>query len=461
MALSPLDWPSELLLSLLELLPLNDLLSMTTVNKSIRTLALPLAYSTVETRWTWHRLPPVIQLLQSLLERRELAGYIRNLRLVGNGFDDRTELSEPPTFPLDADLLSKATEVIESTRVPFTKLWIDELHSGSVDAIVALLVTMAPNLTSLHLGPNFTVRSRLWGGIFHYALCGSPKSCNLPTYQNLRSVETSWRTKEWHHIAVCNTADVLPLFYLPRIENLSVSIDNPVEFAWPSSHPPAPSSLASLNIFRLRESRIGPVLSVLKGLQKLHWHWSYQPDLDEEVSKGVVELEKAATALNQVADTLTDLTIGALTRPRISDGDYDPPPLELRGSLDLSRLGKLTKLRLPWVFLMGWSKSSSSARDLLGLLPLSLELLELTSDLNDHDEWGWHNDDSIINAIKVQLTSQSISRCPCLRRIVLPIPGEYSEMTDQREEELASIGTKAGIELGWIEESGYEEEEQF
>ncbi|OAA73180.1 F-box domain, cyclin-like protein [Cordyceps fumosorosea ARSEF 2679] len=459
MALSPLkDWPSELLLSLLELLPLNDLLSMTSVNKAIRTLALPLVYSTVEVRWTWHRLPPVILLLQSLLERPELSGYIRNLRLVGNGFDDRPELEEPPIVPLGAHLLSKASEVIESTRVPFTRFWIDELHSGSVDAIVALLVAMAPNLTALHLGPNFTVRSRLWGGMFRYALSGPPNSYKLPTYHNLRLVEASWRTKEWHHNTVCNAAEVLALFYLPRIQNLSVSIDNPVEFAWPFSHPPAPSSLVSLDIFRLRESRIGPVLSVLKGLQRLHWHWSYQPDLDEEVSKGVLDLDTAAIALNQVAATLTDLTIGAITRPRISDGDYDPPPLELRGSLDgLSRLSKLRKLRLPWVFLMGFSKSP--ARNLLSALPLSLELLELTADLDDHEEWEWHDDDSIINAIKLQLTSQSISRYTCLRRIVLPIPSEFSEMTEQREKELFTIGTRAGLELGWIEESEDEEEE--
>ncbi|KID96144.1 F-box domain, cyclin-like protein, partial [Metarhizium majus ARSEF 297] len=451
MAVPPLKhWPSELLLSLLELLSLNDLLSMSRVNKSIRALALPLVYSTVEVSWTWHRTPPVILLLQSLLERRELSGYIRNLRLVGNGFKDRPELREPPVFPLGAHLLSKATDVIESTRVPFTKLWIDELHSGSVDAIVALLLAMVPNLTSLRLGPNFTVRSRLWGGIFRCALCGPPNTYNLPAYEGLRSVKSEFRTKEWHHIDVCNAADVLALFYLPRIQNLSVSIDSPVEFAWPCSHPPAPSSIVSLDIYRLRESRIGPVLSVLKGLQRLHWHWSYQPDLDEEVSQGVLDLDTAAIALNQVADTLTDLTISAITRPRISDGDYDPPLLGFQGSLDgMSRLGKLRKLRLPWVFLMGFSESP--ATKLLSALPLGLEQLELTADLNDHEEWEWDDDDSIIHAVKLELASPSLSRYTCLRRIVLPIPSEYCEMTNEQREELSTIGARAGLELGWME----------
>lgn len=99
---------------------------------------------------------------------------------------------------------------------------------------------------------------------------------------------------------------------------------------------------------------------------------------------------------------------------------------------------------------MGFSKSP--ARKLLSALPLSLEQLELTADLNDHEEWEWYNDDSIIDAIKLELASPSLSRYTCLRRIVLPIPSEFSEMTDERQSELSTIGASAGLELGWIEE---------
>ncbi|OAA41145.1 F-box domain, cyclin-like protein [Beauveria brongniartii RCEF 3172] len=447
MAVTPLkDWPNELLSSLLNLLPLTDLLSMTKVSKSIYALSLPLVYSTIETTWALGRTPSIVLLLRSLVERPELSGYIRNLRLEGNGVQGRPELRELPAFPLDAPLLSKASKIIQSTKVPFADLWIHELQSGTVDAIVALLLATLSNLTSLFLGPNFTVRSRLCGGMLRCALCKPQK--NLPAYKNLRHVTSKFRAKEYFHTDICNAADILPLFYLPSIEDLSVSIDNPAEFTWPASYAPAPS-IVSLDIYRLRESRLGPVLSVLKALQKLHWHWSYQPDLDEEVSKGVVRLDTAAAALNEVADTLTDLTISAMTRPRYSVGDYDPPPLEIRASLDgLSRLRKLTKLSLPWAFLMGFSKSPT--KRLLSALPPSLEVLRLTADLDDHDEWEWEEEDSVIDAIKLELASLNSSRHPSLRRIILPIPFEYNEMTEDQKEELQTIGARVGLELGWF-----------
>ncbi|EJP60792.1 uncharacterized protein BBA_10260 [Beauveria bassiana ARSEF 2860] len=446
------DWPNELLLSLLNLLPLTDLLSMSRVSKSIYALSLPLIYSTIETTWVLGTMPPVVLLLRSLVERPELSGHIRNLRLEGNGVQGRTELTELPAFPIDAPLLSKASKIIKATKVPFVDRWIHELQSGTVDAIVALLLAMLPNLTSLFLGPNFTVRSRLWGGMFQCALCKPQQNYQLPAYKILRHVTSKFRAKEYYHDDICNAADVLPLFYLPSIENLSVSIDNPAEFTWPASHAPAPSSIVSLDIYRLRESRLEPVLSVLKGLQRLHWHWFYQPDLDEEVSKGVVRLDTAAAALNKVADTLTDLTISAMTRPAYSVGDYDPPPLEIQASLDgLSRLRKLKILSLPWAFLIGMGFSESPTKRLLSALPPSLEVLRLTADLDDHDEWEWEEEDSVIDAIKLELAGLSSSRHPSLRRIILPIPFEHSEITKDQKEELQTIGASVGLELRWIQ----------
>ncbi|KAM3532839.1 hypothetical protein MY4038_003845 [Beauveria bassiana] len=450
MAVTPLkDWPNELLLSFLNLLPLTDLLSMIKVCKSIYAVSLPLVYSTIETTWALGRTPPVVLLLRSLVERPELADHVRDLRLEGNGVPGRPELRELPAFPIDSSLLSKAAKIIQSTKVPFADLWIHELQSGTVDAIVALLLAMLPNLTSLFLGPNFTVRSRLWGGMLQCALCKPQKT--LPAYKNLRHVTSKFRAKEYFYTDICNAADVLPLFYLPSIEDLSISIDNPAEFTWPASHAPSPS-IISLDIYRLRESRLGPVLSVLKALQKLHWHWSYQPDLDEDVSKGVVRLDTAAAALDEVADTLTDLTITAMTRPNYSVGDYDPPPLEIQASLDgLSRLRKLKNLSLPWAFLMGFSKSPT--KRLLSALPPSLEVLRLTADLDDQDEWEWEEEDSVIDAIKFELASLNLSRHPSLRRIILPIPFEYNEVTEDQREELQTIGARVGLELGWIHQA--------
>ncbi|KAH0598239.1 hypothetical protein MHUMG1_03534 [Metarhizium humberi] len=232
-------------------------------------MAEPLVYSTIEITWALRSTPPAMLLLPTILDRPDLASHVRTLRLQGDGFENHPEVREPPAFPASPLLLDKATKFIQSTGVPFAKSWIGELQLGTVDAIVAALLASMPNLRTLYLGPNFTIKSQLWGGVLRRALC-QPKEYQLPTFTQLRHVTSEYRAKECHHRDIANTADVLPFFYLPNVEHLSVSIDNPAQFAWPSD-PPAPSSIVSLDLYRLRESRLAPVLSVLRGLQKLHW----------------------------------------------------------------------------------------------------------------------------------------------------------------------------------------------
>lgn len=443
-----LDCSEDLLLSILDFLSFGDLLSMSMVNKYIHTLTRPHLYSKVETTWALNHTPPVSLLLRSILDAPELSSYVRSLRLVGREFHENPGLKEPPACPIATSSLSKASKLIQRTRVPFAKLWIDELQSGTVDAVVAVLLLLLPNLTSLHLGPNFTVHSRLLGNLLQYALCKPSKEYQLPTFENLCSITFCRRAKEHRHLTANNTADVLPFFYLPSLQSLSVSIDNPAQFTWPA-HTPTPSSLVSLEVYRLREAQLKQLLSVVKGLQKLHWHWFYQPDLDPDVSKNVVELDTMASALNQARDTLTDLTIDAETCPKLSVGDYDPPALEMRASLDdLVHMGKLRRLSVPWVFLMGFSVPS--AKKLADSLPPSLELLILTADLDDNDDWEW-DDDSIVSSVKSELEDRAVLRLTKLRRIILPIPLEYGDITDERREELRYIGANAGLELGWAD----------
>ncbi|KAF5139340.1 hypothetical protein E5D57_003135 [Metarhizium anisopliae] len=441
------EWPSELIISLLDLLPLTDLLSMGRVNKYMRNVAEPLVYSAIEITWALRSTPPAMLLLPTILDRPDLASHVRTLRLQGDGFKNHPEVREPPAFPVSPLLLDKATKFIQSTGVPFAKSWIGELQLGTVDAIVAALLASMPNLTTLYLGPNFTIKSRLWGGVLRCALC-QPKEYHLPTFTQLRHVTSEYRAKEWHHRDIVNTADVLPFFYLPNIEHLSVSIDNPAQFAWPSD-PPAPSSIVSLDLYRLRESRLAPVLSVLRGLQKLHWNWLYQPDLDKDISKDVVELDTAAAALSYVRDTLTDLTIRAITRPRISVGDYDPPSLEIQASLDsISSFNKLMRLCVPWVFLMGFSPSLS--RKILNALPLHLEFLDLAADLDDHEEWEW-DDDSVLDAVRSELAGRTLSSRPHLRQITLPIPLGFGDLSSEQKKQLGDISASAGVKLAWID----------
>jgi hypothetical protein len=124
-------------------------------------------------------------------------------------------------------------EYIESIHVPYTEEWIQELRAGSMDAFAALLISQLPNLKCLHLGKNFTRESRLIGMMLRSALCEDSRNSHISSFAYLRDVSAQCPDLDFYirrYTDIRNTADVLPLFYLPSIEQLRVSIDNPTTF---------------------------------------------------------------------------------------------------------------------------------------------------------------------------------------------------------------------------------------
>ncbi|RDA92141.1 hypothetical protein CP533_5572 [Ophiocordyceps camponoti-saundersi (nom. inval.)] len=445
-ASSVLGQSYDLLLCILDFLPFADLLSMSLVNKHIHFTAERHLYSAVETSWSLNSTAPTVLLLRSILERPELARYIRHLRLVGDGFQQDASIAEPPACPLDDVSFSRASKLILDTGLSYAKFWLSELKSGTVDAVVTTLLMMTtPRLESLFLGPNFTVRSRILGKMLQTAMTEPSESHQLPTFQNLRQVTFSPRYNQHQQLFVNNTTEVLPLLQLPKLRNLSVSVDNPNLFAGRLRVPPS-SSLTSLEVFRLRETPLVSVLAPLKSLEKLHWNWFYQPDLDEGVSTNVIQLNVMTQAFNQVGQTLTDLTMEAQTRPSNMAGYYhQPPPLDIQGSLDdLKQLGELKRLSIPWVFLMGFSDSSAKCSRLP--LPPSLEVLTLTADLSDHEQWEWHHD-TILSTIKSELDRWTRPSSSKLQRIILPLPPNHDQLSHQILRELQDIGEARGIRI--------------
>ncbi|ODA78241.1 hypothetical protein RJ55_05622 [Drechmeria coniospora] len=438
--------PPELCVSVLKRLCLADLRSVAVVSRPLALLAEPLLYAAVEVAWSGREAAPLASLLRSLVREPERRGHVRSLRLVGN-VEDEFEADELPELDAAAFPVAGMAAFVRSTTVPHADRWVDELRSGSVDAVVAVLVAMLPNLAELHLGANFTVDNGLLGEMLRRAVCEPSEHPRLPTFAALGRVDFSRRADECYRREASNSADVLPLFYLPNVRHLAVSVDNPSEFAWPVSAPPTPSSVTELELRRLRESRLRPLLAVLVHLRRLHWHWYYQEDLDEPVSAPVVELDTIAAALSAVRETLTHLTIRADTCPAFSYGAYDPPRLRTRASLDgLAELGILTSLCIPWAFVAGFSKHAAKPLD--RALPPNLEMLALTSDLCHHDEWHW-DDGSIVLAVQRALESRPEPPRTKLRTVVLPLPVGHGELAAEWMRALARIGADAGVDLRW------------
>ncbi|VUC37275.1 unnamed protein product [Clonostachys rosea] len=454
------DCPSELQLAIFALLPLGDLLSLSLVSKSLHTFVEPLLVADIHLEWKKqpeHNLPPVAALLRTLFERPYLGQHCLHLRLTGMGFktQPRGTDEEPPALPVSVLSLPAAAEHIRLIEAPGAVTWLEELQAGAVDALVALLVSLLPNLVSLELGPNFTLESARLGKFLRHAITRvGNRSSWLPKFPSLKHVVFAGRTNEFRHCNFNNAADVLPFFYLPSLQTMSVSIDNPVTWAWPHSDnatPLLPSSLTSLELFRLRETRLQHLLAPLKSLKKLHWHWFYQEYLDSHASTYVVALDVMAHALCQVLGTLVELTIEADTEANELYGGYEDPDVKTRGSLrGFAQLSQLKLLRIPWAFLVGFSPEEAPGKmtHLGASLPSGLEVLILTGELLSVENFDWH-DGVIVGAIDLLLTEEeaSLRLPPTLKRIILPLPLYVGTLLPELQTRLDELSAQSGIKL--------------
>ncbi|KAF9884571.1 hypothetical protein FE257_001455 [Aspergillus nanangensis] len=370
MAAPILKLPVEILLIIFARLLPRDLQAVCLTYRGWNSLAQPFLYDHIEWTWTRSQIPPIIQFLRSIVHRPELARFVHSLTLKGVDLDDEhtggTRKKHPhiPVTEIDLDGL---VECIETLHVPYAQQWIQELRAGVMDALVTLLLSRLPGLRVLYMGKNFTREARLTGMMLRSALCDQSENSNLPSFKHLQDVEAVhggldiYRRREADYR---DRDDNLALFYLPSIERIRVQIDNPTIFMWPGQSPPNPSRLTSLDLTLLRESHLGQVLSVTRGLQKLNWDWYYREDIRDRVFRDIIDLDQIAADLSHVQDTLTDLTITAGSDPYQS-APY-PPELAFRGSFrTFSGLHMLQKLEVPIPFLFGFSPEAPSTLNLI------------------------------------------------------------------------------------------------
>lgn len=392
-AKSLLGCPEEVRLAIIELIPPSDLAALSLACKDLQRLIEPYLYSRINITWSYNTQAPLMLLIRTLLDRPGLGRFVRVLRLDGDDFynpDGESEY-EPPTLPPCPLPLSKFLEAVTNTGVlPIVdEIWTTQVQAGKGDATTALLLSMLPDLTCIHLGPNFTVQTRFLGKMLRFILCERPERFQSQRmFQNIRKVTLSPRANESTDLTTNNANDVLPLFYLPSVEHLSLSIDNPDTFTWPSKEPPEATSLSTLEVFRLRENGLEELLSSVKGLKKLRWHWFYRPDLDQAASTEVVDFNVMNKALSHARETMEELEIIADTHPAISWGDFEPAGVDLRGYLDLTNMNRLRKLSVPWAFMVGFEPSEPS-KCLEMMLPQKLEEISFTRGLVGTGEWEW------------------------------------------------------------------------
>ncbi|GFF92050.1 hypothetical protein IFM61392_08016 [Aspergillus lentulus] len=458
-AASGLDsFPAEILYLVVQFLSSAELHALCLVNKRFCLVAEPFLYTQIQWTWTDSQKPPIAQFLRTIVHRPELASFVQVMILNGDCFDPVLweYRKKSPKLTVTEVVLDELAKCIERIRIPYAEQWIQELRAGTMDAFVTLLLSQLPSLRRLYLDKNFARESCLMGMFLRSALCEESQNSHLPSFTHLQDVSVVYpdlgiNIRRFTNVR--NTADVLPLFYLPSIKQITTLVDNPTAtFMWPGKYPPNPSKLASLDLKMLREGPLGQVLSVTQGLQKLQWEWYYRPDLKDHSVTDIINLDQIAADLSHVQATLTDLSIMALSD--LSESAPEQPEVTFRGSFKaFSGLHRLKNLEVPIPFLLGFSPSDPNVVGLVEALPKNIEWLTLTDELCLQREWEWEfKNEYLLRAVRSWLQdwkrfTPRLQGFRLLSRIF-----KVRDWDTELIEGLRDIGAQTGIQVQIIEE---------
>lgn len=385
-----------------------DLCSVCLVHPGLRALGEPLLYSDITIGFYGGRPRPITLLLRSILRRPELVVYIRTLFCYDSFMPPQNREGKLLPMPMPEVDLQPAVSFVEETCLPFRDQWIKELREGTPDAYLAFLLARLPHLQRLCLLSPFSVKLSLVGLVVRSILCG-PRSdwltADISTSLSKLRIVSIFQSG---NPPTRNTESALPFFYLPAVESLHISIDQPLVslLPWPTTQPPSAFTLTSLSVSgKMRESYLGQLLAAVPRLRTLQWEWRCEKNREGQFNSPVVNLDQLMPALAEVNETLTEL--------RLAGVSLIGTPLRLQGSARaLAGFDRLTKLLIPVGFLTGFSLP---VRESIGnCLPRNLEKLTLTDDLS----WDEECDEVYGRAIVTWLANVRTS-APRLRELCL------------------------------------------
>ncbi|KAH7323235.1 hypothetical protein B0I35DRAFT_194431 [Stachybotrys elegans] len=406
-----LEIPGELQIAIAKHLP--SPVNLARVHPRLRHTAESLLYSDIS--FIWEKEKPaeaVMLLLRALLERPDLGQRIRTLNLRCDRYCHRARKGQ--MHQLEPFLLTTSPPDISDERLvatmqalgfvdqDVTTTWASQIRQANSDAVVALIVALAPNLIQLSLSEKWAACYDYLSLVFSKALCPSQaEAYRLPKYSQLASVSLTPLFHIRYMISAPERDDILALFYLPGIEKLSLPIANRASMMWPDERPPEPVSLKVLEIHRLREQYLAPILSVCSNLQSLHYRWFHQMGVDKPLNKDKLVLDDiASTIARHCGSTLKALKLDAKTQ--CSWGDGDEPFLEISGSLAaLKGLQVVDKMDVPWPFVYG-NVDSPSLDGIRKVVPPGIRYLQLKHQLGRYEEYMWTSYE-ILELIKGEL----------------------------------------------------------
>ncbi|CAH0001638.1 unnamed protein product [Clonostachys byssicola] len=375
--------PTEIIDRILCFIPRSGLPNLCLVNQSLRQSAERFLYSTIILHWDYSDIPPIILLLRTLLQRPELFTYVHTITFLGDDFDDGT-----PPLPDIAEIpFEQFIPAIEKTQVPYTKLWIDRLKTGNMEALVGLLIANLSRTRRLALNHGFINGCSLVGKVIQSKVFGGGQLLAFEQLEDVRYI------KEFDYSFPENNStftDVLSLFYLPTVTHISAWIPNPTTFSWPAGEPNL-DHLTSLDIDWLCESFMAKILALTRNLKSLSWTWECYSELDDvdPWKTSTLDLDAIIAVLSHVKRTLERLQF-LLEIGEASLIDDEPKMTVLGSFSNLVHFNRLTHIDVPFVTLADFGPD---ALPLERYLPDSVEVLSLSTGMLVHDAVKWYTND--------------------------------------------------------------------
>lgn len=417
------------------------------VSKNLQEFIEPYLYANI--RWAWMsdvQATPIVLLTRSVARRPQLGRHVRSLVLMGTSSHRDVDVVPISMIGNEEFSASLPTELL-TARGTSNKAWIDQLHAGNVDALVALLISHLPNLTSLHLGPKFTRDNTYLGLMLRSALCEPAHQC-LPRFEHLRAVtlKTGPAPDAARPVRQKNLPNILSFFYLPSIERISTSLDSPEHLTWPAPQGRAPASMGLTELELVRPfvtAHLSNVLSVVHGLKSLRWDWYHGGVTSPSGDNGVIDLDQIAAALSLARESLTEITITA--KCTLGANKHFAKP-NSQGSLQLlANFPRMRSLQAPIAFLMGWSREDSHW-GLSDVVPGTVESVTIMDELwYHHHKYIWR-EEAVLDVIKAWLADPG-KLPPNLRYCRLAMKNTVGLELAPKCDQLKSLGALVGVRV--------------
>jgi hypothetical protein len=233
---SLLSTPTEILRIIFASLSHGGLAAVCLTHRDLRFPAEPFLYANIQWTWSDSQHPPIARFLRSIVQRPELATYVRDVVLNGDSLNKGVNDlgNESPKILVTQLVVNELVELVARINVPYDEEWIQKLRAGSMDAFTTLFISQLHNLKRLYLDKNYNRETRLRGMMLRSALCEESTNSHLSTFAYLEDVSADSACLHYNvprKTQTRNTQDILPLFYLPSVKRIRALIDNPAAFA--------------------------------------------------------------------------------------------------------------------------------------------------------------------------------------------------------------------------------------